>query len=573
MFYPISRVTPVAGGLRFYEKDILLCQYLLTGNATIEIEASFMAPGLGVAFVENSSDPLSPDSGFLAKVGYNDCTVLQRFFATTAPLKHSSCLLAPPVSSMKIRFCKEGRTLSIVYNGDTIAVTTMPYDLDEFRFGIYSNAGNTIKKVTVYLDAPDEWLSEIGNADGGILYFKRNKIEMDNSDHDIEVEARPVVLTPGEYYLGGDYSGNVKPYVFPTNSESEDDDNKNILDGKAFLVKETGEYSLKLKGTNGTAENLSISTDENSTFVATTSGSETVEGSYLTFKLDGVKEVKWTGIINSVHDGDYAIIDTAMQKFKLSNLDITLGETYEYDFNVATLTLSIHGQNYAVQLGIEENLKIFRNVNGIITSAIVIDNEGKENNILLRTTQKTYIPASIAGPILVVDANNLPYDLSSSYRVKNGEYIFTNYEREVFDPNTENITPVKKINEAMMSLKMYGIRSSCTVNEEALYEIGEDDTIKAYAPQFELIDPAKYAYKYGSFEIDESIKEYKQVVLDYLKDRSYCINYNEELDSYEVDISSTGDNFHILTDSGEHPYLVTSFKPDSSKFIVLAKEV
>lgn len=572
MFYPVSRVKPVADGLRFYEKDILFCQYLLTGNAEIEVEAAFTAPGLGVAFMENNGNPLNPDRGFLIKVGYNDCSIMQKSFSSTIELKHVSCLAAPPIGGMKIRFCKEGRTVSAVYNGNIIASATIPHDLDEFRFGIYANAGNIIKKVTVYLDAPKEWLSEVNNTNGGILYFKRNKIEMLNGEHDVEVEARPIKLAPGRYYLNGIFSGSMKPYVFPANSADEDDEAKNILEDKAFTVDQTGEYSLKIKGMDGTAENLNVSLDENSTFVATVNGSETVDGSYLTFKLAGAKRIKWTGIIYSVQDGDYAIVDTAIKRYKLSDLDVALNEVCEYDFDVATSVLTINGQLHTIPLRVNENLEVFHNVNAVITAAIVIDSDDKENNILLRTTQKTYIPASISGPVLVVDSNNLPYDLSASYRVKDGSFIFTNYEREIFDPSTEAITPTKAVNEVMQSFRLYGIRNGSTINEEAIYDIENDDNIKLYAPQFELIDPAKYTYKYGSIDIDDSIKKYKQVVLDYLKDRSYCINYDANLDSYEIDISSAGEDFHVLTDNGEHPYLLTSLKPNGSKFIVLAKE-
>ena len=572
MFYPVSRVEPISDGLRFYEKDILLCQYLLTGNAEIEVEAAFAAPGLGVVFMEDNADPLNADRGFLIKVGYNDCSILQKSFTNTVELKHLSCLAAPPIGGMKIKFCKEGRMLSAIYNGSVIASAAMPHDLDEFHFGIYSNAGNVIKKVTVFLDAPKEWLSEVNNTNGGILYFKRNKIEMVNGEHDVEIETRPFVLTPGRYYLNGSFSGNMEPYIFPSNSTSEDDDAKNILDNKAFTVDQAREYSLKIKGVSGTVENLNVSTDENSAFVATVNGGETIEGSYLTFKLDDVKRVKWTGEIRSVQDGDYVIIDTLIKKYKLNDLGIALDKVYEYDFDVTTSTLSINGEEHIISLRNKENLKIFHNVDASITSIIVIGNDDKENNIMLRTTQKTYVPASVSGPILVVDGNNLPYDLSASYRIKNGTYLFTNYEREVFDPSTEAITPSHAVNEIMQSFKLYGIRNDSIINDDAIYNIEDDDNIKLYAPQFELIDPSKYTYKYGSFETDESIKEYKQVVLDYLKDRSYCINYNGDLNSYEIDISSIGEDFHVLTDNGERPYLITDLKPNGSKFIVLAKE-
>lgn len=581
MFYPVSRVEPAETGLRFYEKDILYCQYVLTGNADIEIEASFLAPGLGVVFMETGDDALKPDRGFLIRIGYNDCLILQKKFSETITLKHTSCLLAPPVSNIKLRFCKEGQTISAVYNGKEIAKTTLPHDMDEFRFGIYSNAGNIIKKTTVYLDAPVDWLSEVNNTNGGILYFKRNKIEMINGEHDVEVECEPIELEPGRYYLSGKFTGEMTPYVFMSNDQEEEDSKKNILDGNAFTVEKAGEYSLKIKGAAGTAEELSISMDQNSAFVATTDGGKTVDGSCLLFNLENVKTIEWTAVINSVQDGDYALVHTAAKEYGLNELWVEFNLEYKFSYDTETEYLYIQGDEanpseISIRLNLTEadnnTLGIFRNVDAAITRLIIIDKSGSENNVLLQSTHKSYVPGSISGPIIVLDENNMPFDLSSSYRVDNSYYIFTNREREIFDPK-EGIVPEKAVNEKIQDIKLYGVRKASEIDEAKIYFIDGEDNPHICAPSCELIDPLLFEYKDGKIETEECIKEYERVILDYLKDKSYCINYMPNIDTYEVDISTSEGEFYILSDSGEKQYALTNISPNSSKFIVLAREV
>ena len=578
MFYPASRVKATTNGLYFYEKDILLCEYVLTDNAQVEVEAVFSSPGLGVAFMEAGNNPLDPDRGFLVKIGYNDCLILQKSFEDTITLKHSSCLLAPVKNSTtKITFCKEGQKISVRQGGREIGSAEMPHAMDEFRFGIYSNAGNTIRKATVYLDAPNEWLSEINNTNGGILYFKKNRIEILNGEHEAEVECTPITLEPGRYYLNGTFTGEVTPYVFSSNSEEEEDQAKNILEGDAFTIEEAGEYSFKIKATHGTAENISISTDKNSAFVSTVSGGKTINGSCLVFKLDGVRTIQWTGVINTVQDGDYAIVETTGRTYLLTDFDLELEQSYDYELDVETMVLQVNGEEATIALSQEDNgeLKAFRNINGRITNIQITDDTGEISDILLQATHKAYVPADTNAPVIIVNKDSQPFDLSSSYRAKIEDgiryYLFTNYEREVFNPKA-GIVPEKAINEKNQDIKMYGIRTGSARNEDAIYDIEREDNIRLYAPQYELIATDKYEYKDGKIEIDDSVKEYEEVVLDYLKDNSYCINYSPELNSYEIDISSSDEEFYLLTDSGEKPYYITQIKPNSSKFIVLARE-
>jgi hypothetical protein len=77
----------------------------------------------------------------------------------------------------------------------------------------------------------------------------------------------------------------------------------------------------------------------------------------------------------------------------------------------------------------------------------------------------------------------------------------------------------------------------------------------------------------------QNVDKYKYFIVDYLKDDCYCINYNDDLKVYEVDISTDKENLKILYDavssntiSTIDDYKVTTIIPESSCYIVLRRE-
>ena len=146
--------------------------------------------------------------------------------------------------------------------------------------------------------------------------------------------------------------------------------------------------------------------------------------------------------------------------------------------------------------------------------------------------------------MVVLDEEELPLDLSSSYRYyyKDNKkyYIFTNTEREYFKPAYSIFLDAAPV-DIDGSVTVYGIKNNSKWELDRLLEIEKEglDSLNACADSYDIIFEENLRYinkETGEIRL-ENIEDYKYIVVDYLKDNSYCLNYRYELNSYEVDIS------------------------------------
>ena len=236
------------------------------------------------------------------------------------------------------------------------------------------------------------------------------------------------------------------------------------------------------------------------------------------------------------------------------------------------------------------SLTIFRNVNAIIKDFVVKDIHGNDTNIVVENTIKKYAPGTIYSPIIVLDENEQPLDLSSSYRVynKNGKdyYWFTNTEREYFEP-AHMIRLTKQPSHKTGTIIVYGIRKESTVDMNNILRIPKEglDTIDAFANYYDILFEKDLRYinkKYREIRLTD-ISDYKLIVVDYLKEDSYAINYRHEFNSYEIDISIADDketsvvynnaaeNKNGITFINEYRYVNTNTVPSEDCYIVIGR--
>ena len=82
----------------------------------------------------------------------------------------------------------------------------------------------------------------------------------------------------------------------------------------------------------------------------------------------------------------------------------------------------------------------------------------------------------------------------------------------------------------------------------------------------------------------EQIDKYQLIIVDYLKDNSYCINYHYDKHVYEVDISSLNSDNKMIYDSkillgGDknvtqvRDYKITSINGNTNGYVVIRKGV
>lgn len=186
--------------------------------------------------------------------------------------------------------------------------------------------------------------------------------------------------------------------------------------------------------------------------------------------------------------------------------------------------------------------------------------------------------------IVVVNSNirNLYKHIAVCYQQADKfSYLFTNYEREVFQDTRAAIIPEKNISDMPGGVRVYGIPIGTETHDEYIYRVPRKtmvNSIDLYASKYDIISELEYKINYERPEIELSVELrtlYKAFVVDYLKSNSYCINYLPDYGQYEVDISIDTDHAHMIYDMGENgtvsDYKITAIKPDKSKYIILRK--
>lgn len=161
-------------------------------------------------------------------------------------------------------------------------------------------------------------------------------------------------------------------------------------------------------------------------------------------------------------------------------------------------------------------------------------------------------------------------------------YHFTNYEREYF---TDEKYIVLEHAPSMTdeSIYVYGIPTESSFYKDYLYRIPNKDmmnSIDLCADTYDVIPSSMYFVNETTHEItlNKSLMgKYSCFVIDYLKQNSYSINYDEESGQYLVDISSESNTMHIHYEmddkTGESSNIRrTSIVPDKNKFIVLKRD-
>lgn len=177
--------------------------------------------------------------------------------------------------------------------------------------------------------------------------------------------------------------------------------------------------------------------------------------------------------------------------------------------------------------------------------------------------------------------NNYPNIIIEYINTEDYTYIFTNYEREIFDATTANLVLEKEPLNTVNNIIIYGILTDSDIKEHHLYRIPKTiiNSIDYYADKFDILSGNDYFIDYDNNEIKINttiLDKYKQFVVDYLKNDSYAINYLEEPNQYEIDIATNEDmlylNYNMREDGSIYDYKITEIVPDKNKYIVLRKE-
>ena len=600
MFISNSRIELV-DGIRFYEQDVLYDDYIYTGDCQIDVDLDYYNNGFGILLINSNNKILSNvNAALLFRLNHKSLEViykensLQKIVGVFSSAHSVTCTDNLQISLRKI---KNKYTMAI--GGQIVCDIEMNYDFENYHLGFYSNQDNTINYINVAGNVPYGWIVNMRQTNGGYIDFHRDGFELSHCKYPAEIEQIRIKLTRGEYYLKYDaIDSDVKAYIMLSDDEEIYDDEKNILraDG-SFIMTKNGHVSLKFKGTTGRVNNIAITTSKFNDYVRTSpdyGDIRIIEDSYLKLNLLNIKEFVLSGcVINApgtIHSNPshYSILKDKNNVYGLFDLNIAEGIYYDYIYSNHHLWIRID-DNILTEIDISgDYLYLFNNVNGKITNFVITDFQDKTTNITVENTIKQYVPAVIKSPIVILDKNELPLELSSSYRYyyKDGQryYWFTNTEREYFKPAYSILLEDKPL-DVDGTIIVYGIRKDSKWELDRLLEVEKEgfDSLNACADLYDIIFEENLRYinkNTGEIRLD-SIDNYQWIVVDYLKDKSYCLNYRYDLNSYEVDISvKAGEEIKMVYDNvgelannikfiNEVQYVNTKISPTLNGYITI----
>ena len=185
--------------------------------------------------------------------------------------------------------------------------------------------------------------------------------------------------------------------------------------------------------------------------------------------------------------------------------------------------------------------------------------------------QYTEIPYTYDPAMLLKKIIKIPYSIRSKYQyivvsykaIENKRYIFTNWEREVYDlEKSQRIYLSAPALDLKTEVIVRGISDENLFNEDLLYYIPDDDfetSIDLAAADYTILNKDNDEYQINKLQkviVDtDTLKKYKYLIIDYLKRDSYAIN---EKDSYyQIDITPSGTIVHIYYDADEETGMVT----------------
>lgn len=159
-------------------------------------------------------------------------------------------------------------------------------------------------------------------------------------------------------------------------------------------------------------------------------------------------------------------------------------------------------------------------------------------------------------------------------------YYMTVYERELFKGNMDTLKLSSDINNSKQGIIVFGIRQG-TLDKDYLLRVPDKDMINSIdlcASRYDMISPFFYTVKkednsvYLNSALDD---EYDYYIVDYLKENSYAVNWNNILQQYEVDIATDEDiimiHYEMDNNGLSERTINTDIKSDSNKFIILKR--
>lgn len=547
-----ARAEQTTNGLFFYETDIAFLPYLFANDFSVQIEAEYLYPGIGFCIVKNSGKPLfENETAYIVSCDENKVTLYKKLYSLQTKEDEDTCLIKTGEDLIGLKFSKKGNVLRLESEEQMLAEFLIE-EIDSFYLGIFSQANNTIKNITIKESCPQYWFSSISNTDGGRISFKESRIIIENCLHDAEIEQSNIELDAGTYFVKYDLDNineednNIEVFLFKSEDNKIFDRKKNLLDeNNKFVLKEKDKVVIRIRGNNGIIKNICITEKPENPYIPTYDTIKRTDGSMIAFDLTEIAKIEMNAIISDIpiyelkEDANYFIVEQPDQNILVEDLLLQLNKEYKITFDSKVEVLNVYDiENTLIStrtLSTSDLLKMLYNVTATILNLSVWDYEDNKIDIAIQKTFKKYVPGYLTTPIIVIDDDEAPLDLSSSYR----EAIIENTQIDIVRSDAWKMS----LSKTLMPNKpvtVYGLSNHTIIraNQKTI-----EDTCAIYTK----IDSNDYEvdYKYNKIIMSESRKkEFDNfaVIYSHMEDTLYWFTNYERIvtksNSSEVELSS-----------------------------------
>jgi hypothetical protein len=160
-------------------------------------------------------------------------------------------------------------------------------------------------------------------------------------------------------------------------------------------------------------------------------------------------------------------------------------------------------------------------------------------------------------------------------------YVFTNYEREIFDGSQTVLNLEKAISKNNEDIILYGIPNNAAVHKDYLYRVPNEammNSIDYYADIYDELPVELYDVNpsIGQIKLRPGVADkYKAYIVDYLKNNSYCLNHDAKRRQYEIDVATDAKkvsiHYDMHEDGGTYKYSHTDIRGNEAGYIVLRR--
>lgn len=558
--------------ITFYEKDVLYDNHIYSGDCRIEVSVDYINNGFGIMLINATSHTLTKSNGIIMfKLTHKSLEVIYKENDLQRVLgSYRAALSITGTDDLKIILQKQSNIFAISVGGYVVTEFKSDYDMEDYYIGFYSNKDNVINNISIASAIPFGWTVNMQHTNGGYIDFVQDGFVLTNCNGLAEIEQIEIPLPRGTYYLKYDsIESDIKPYVFVSNDDRIDDKEKNILRGIEFTVHEDESLvSLKFKGTKGTIKNVAITTSKSNSYIRTSPDFDNIriiDESLITITLDNINKFSFNASVNTVpyEVDEYFIVNCDGESYSIDDLNLAIGVYYSYEYeslDTGVGVLNIYNPNFILvkTINVKGNIiKLFSNTNSKIKDFVIHDYNGTVSNVTLEDELRDTIPGIIKSPVVITDGYELPFDLSSSYRYyyENGvkKYHFTNTEREYFEPRY-SVKLTEKPLDVSGSVVVYCIKKYSRFELDRLLEVKtpNNDTIDACADSYDILfeENLRYINKETGEIRFADIDKYQMIIVDYVKDKSYCLNYDYMNNRYDLNIAvQDGEDVNVIYDN------------------------